>query len=194
MKKLFFIALIFCYANIAVASYQPQPKSSVEQLVHIMIQDSDESAPSIYFRDKTPDDYQAVYDLVKKHPELLQGIIYNGQSFAMLCIKRGYSDLLMHLINEGCLVDLTTPCNLCGLHNPQTTVLHELFGQLRSMNWYWLRSAFPEDYIEHITDLTKLIIKTFPELLDMKLGRGVETARQCAVSYNLGYLIPRIKN
>ena len=109
----------------------------------------------------------------------------------MLCVKRGYSDLLTRLINEDCPIDLTTPCNLCGPHEPQTTVLHALFSAILSMGWF--KKLYPEDYIERITELTKLIIKKYPDLLDMEIDRE-KTARHYAWYWGLGYLIPRIKN
>ena len=191
MKKLFFIALFIVCANTVTASCKLQAKNSVEQLVHIMIRDTKHDSPCILSEEKTPDEYQAVYDLVIKHPELMQGIIHNGRTFAMLCVERGYADLLAHLINMNHPIDLATPCNMCGLHNPQTTVLHKLFGQVRSMGWF--KNAFPEDYREEIADLTKLIIKKYPDLLDMKIDRE-PTARERAREWNVDYLIPRIKS
>jgi hypothetical protein len=191
MKKLFFIALFIVCANTVTASCQLQAKSSVEQLVHIMIRDTKHDSPCILSEEKTPDEYQAVYDLVIKHPELMQGIIHNGRTFAMLCVERGYADLLAHLINMNHPIDFATPCNMCGLHNPQTTVLHKLFGQVRSMGWF--KNAFPEDYREEIADLTKLIIKKYPDLLDMKIDRE-PTARERAREWNVDYLIPHIKS
>ena len=191
MKKLFFIAFFSICANIFTASSQLQAKSSDEQLADIMIRDTNHDSPYNLLKERTPSDYQAVYDLVIMHPELLQGIIYNGQTFAMLCVKRGYTDLLAHLINESYPIDFTTPCNLYGPHNPQTTVLHQLFGQIRSFGWF--KGAFPDDYIEDITELTKLIINKYPDLLDMEIDRE-QTARQRAWSYGLTYLISPIKN
>lgn len=191
MKKLFFIALFMVCANIVTASYQLQAKSSVELLVRIMIRDSKHESPYNLSKERNPNDYQDVYDLVINHPELMQGIIQDGRTFAMLCVERGYADLLAQLINENCPIDLATPCNMCGPHEPQTTVLHRLFGQIRSMSWF--KNAFPEDYIEGITELTKLIIKKYPDLLDMKIDRE-QTARQYAWSCELAYLIPRIKS
>ena len=191
MKKLFFIALFIVCANTVTASCQLQAKSSVEQLVHIMTRDTKNDSPCILSEEKTPDDYQAVYDLVIKHPELMQGIIHNGRTFAMLCVERGYADLLAHLINMNRPIDLATPCNMCGLHNPQTTVLHQLFAQIRSMDWF--KNAFPKDYSEGIADLTKLIIKKYPDLLDMEIDRE-PTARKRAREWNVDYLIPLIKS
>lgn len=176
MKKLFFIALFIVYANVVTVSCQIQTKN-VEQLVHIMMRETEHNSPYNLLKERTPGDYQAVYDLAIKNPELLQGIIYDGQTFAMLCIKRGYADLLTRLIHENCSIDFNTPCNLYSPDEPQTTVLHELFGQIHSMKRF--KDCFPKDYIEDITELTKLIIKNNPDLLDMKIERQ-KTARNYA--------------
>lgn len=168
------------------ALFQPQAKSPAEQLVKIMMQDTEVESPYNLLKRRTFDDYQVVYDLVLMYPELLQGIIHDGQTFALLCIQRGYSDLLTSLINENLPVDLTTPCNLCGLENPQTTVLHVLFGQIQTMQLF--EKFYPEDYINGITELTKLIINKCPDLLDMKIDRE-KTARESARYYNLDHLI-----
>ena len=183
-KSLIFVLILACVINTA------KPKSPVEQVVRIMMRDANHEAPSLLFKHRSPNDYQEVYDLVIKHPELMQGIIQDGRTFAMLCVERGYADLLARLINENCLIDLATPCNMCGPHNPQTTVLHNLFGQVRSMNLYWLKNAFPEDYIASIAELTKLIINKYPDLLDIEVDRE-QTARECARDWNVAYLIPR---
>ena len=120
---------------------------------------------------------------------MLKGIIHDGQTFAMLCVQRGYADILERLINENCPVDLATPCNLCGPHEPQTTVLHKLLAQVSTLRV--LKSIYPEDYITHITGLTKLIINKYPELLDMPVNRE-RTARKQALFHhgNINDLIP----
>ncbi len=175
--------------NADAISLQLQSKSPVEQLVHIMMMhDTENKAPYTLLNERTPNDYQAVYNLAVKNPELRQGIIHNGQTFALLCVNRGYFDLLTHLINEGFEVDFTTPCRLCGIENPQTTILHVLFGQIRQTQWF--TSLFPEDYIKGIKELIKLIINECPGLLDLDIDREV-TARKRAWNYNLAYLIPK---
>jgi hypothetical protein len=163
-------------------------KSRVDQLVHIMIRDSKHESPYNLSKERNPNDYQDVYNLVIKHPELMQGIIQDGRTFAMLCVERGYADLLARLINENCPIDLAKPCNMCGPHNPQTTVLHRLFSQVRSMSRF--KNAFPEDYIAGITNLTKLIINKYPDLLDIEVDRE-QTAREFARFWEVSYLIPR---
>lgn len=187
MRNLSSIPPLSTGASAGTALSQLQVKSPVEQLVDIMMRDTKNESPYTLLNERTPNDYQAVYVLVLKHPELLQGIIHDGQTFALLCVKRGYTDLLTRLINENSPVDLTTPCRVCGPENPETTVLHALFGQVRSMQWF--QTTFPEDYIEDIKELTKLIINKRPDLLDMEIDRG-KTARQFAYSSEVGHLVP----
>lgn len=176
MKKLFFIA---CVA-IATTLLSSQSVSPVEQLVRIMkstAEDKRYTAPCNLARERNPNDYQDVYNLVTKHPELLKGIIYDGRTFAFLCVERGYADVLERLINEGSPVDLATPCYECGPHEPQTTVLHELFREVAGFRI--CKNAFPEDYVVRITELTKLIINKYPDLLDIPVYRN-RTARDQA--------------
>lgn len=150
-------------------------KNPIGRVVRIMTRNANQDTPSLLFRDRNPHDYQDVYNLAINHPELMQGIIKDGRTFAMLCVERGYSDLLARLINENYPVDLTTPCTLDGPENPQTTILHILFRE--GHDWYWLKK--PADYKASVTELIKLIINKYPDLLDMKLDRQC-TARQCA--------------
>src|SRR3972149_5634184 len=185
MKNCFFIALFIVCVNIVTASCQLQAKSSVEQLVHIMIRDTKDDSPYLLTKNRNPSDYQDVYNLATKHPKLLNGIIHDGQTFAMLCVKRGYADLLASLIKEGYPVDLATPCYECGPDNPQTTVLHIVFRQIMIPGGnYFIRNCFPEDYIASIEELAKLIINKCPDLLDAPLNRA-PTARSRAREWNL---------
>ena len=162
-------------------------KGLVEQLVRIMMRDAKHKDHYNLFKYRKPNDYQALYNLVITHPELMQGIIHDGRTFAMLCVERGYADLLVRIINENWPIDFATPCNMYGPHEPQTTVLHRLFGQMRSMGWF--KDGFPEDYVATITELTKLIINKYPNLLDIKIYRE-QTARARAWDWGVAYLIP----
>lgn len=185
MKKLFFIACV----TIATTLLSSQSESSVEQLVRIMMSDTNDSCPYNLTMRRNPNDYQNVYNLATKHPELLKGIIHNGKTFAILCVQRGYADVLERLINENRLVDLATPCNSCGPHEPQTTVLHELFREVSGFRRF--KNVWPEDYVARITELTKLIINKYPDLLDIPVNRA-DTARDRAIFWgNLYDLIPR---
>lgn len=107
MKTLFFIACFIACATILLPS---QAESSAEQLVRIMISNTNikDQIPYILTMKRNPNDYQDVYNLAIKNPKLLKGIIHDGQTFAMLCVQRGYADVLERLINEDYLVDLAT--------------------------------------------------------------------------------------
>ncbi len=171
MKKLFFIAYLIACTNIATVLISAQTESSVEQLVRIMMSGTNtkDVPAALLAKKRSPDDYQDVYDLVTKHPKLLKGIIHDHRTFAMLCVQRGYSDLLACLIKKGLPVDLATPCNLIGLDEPQTTVLHILLSEVWKLRKF---NCYSEEYTACITKLTKLIIKKYPELLDMPVYRS----------------------
>jgi len=190
MKKLFFISWFIVCITIATGLLPSQTDDSVEKLVHIMVSGANtkDLPSSILMERRNPNDYQDVYDLVIKNPTLLKGIIHDGRTFAMLCVKRGHPDLLERLIAEGHPVDLATPCNLIGPHEPQTTVLHELFGENCKLRGF-SKSCYPEEYIALITRLTKLIINKYPQLLDVPIDRN-RTARQQASFWDVDYLIP----
>lgn len=191
MKKLFFIACFIACANSATTELPSQAESSVKQLIRIMMSNNTKDKPPyILTKERNPNDYQDVYNLAIKHPKLLKGIIHDGRTFAMLCLQRGYADVLERLINEDCLVDLATPCNLNGPHNPQTTVLHKLFSEVSKLRNF--KDFHSEDYIAGIIELTKLVIKKYPALLDIPV-KNARTARNDAIFLwrNLGDLIPR---
>lgn len=189
MKK-FFIAGFISGASIATISL-PSAKSAnpIEQCVQIMVSNADpDEVPYYLMQKRSPHDYQDVYNLVTQHPKLLKGIIHDGKTFAMLCVQRGYADVLERLINENYPVDLATPCNVWGPHEPETTVLHELLGQVWQIRFF--KDAFSEDYSKCITRLTKLIINEYPDLLDLSVN-GANTARSKAIYRQLYDLIPR---
>jgi len=190
MKKLFFISWFIVCITAATGLLHSQTDDSVEKLVHIMVSgDTTKDLPSsLLMGRRNPNDYQDVYDLVIKNPTLLKGIIHDGQTLAMLCVKRGYPDLLERLIVEEHPVDLATPCNLIDPDEPQTTVLHALLGQYWTVSGF-LSSSYSEEYIELIKRLTKLILNKYPQLLDVRIDRN-RTARQQAFFWGLGYLIP----
>lgn len=193
MKKLFFILCLIVCAHSAATELPSQAESSVEQLVRIMMSNTKrwDQCPSILAEKRNPNDYQEVYNLATKHPKLLKGIIHDGRTFAMLCIQRGYADVLERLINEDYPVDITTPCNLyANPDEPETTVLHILFLEVSKVRKF--KDCHSEDYIERITGLTKLIINKDPSLLDMPVKKA-PTARSQAIFLwrNLGDLIPR---
>ncbi len=192
LAGLLFMACFIAYANIATTSCQPQAESPVEQLVRIMISDTDCKPSGCKDRytlaeKRNPNDYQDVYDLATEHSELLQGIIHNERTFAMLCVERGYADVLARLINKSYPVDLATPCYLYGPSEPQTAVLSILFYTFNALHKF--KGWPPEDYSTLITRLTKLIINKYPDLLDIELDRA-RTPRQEAEFLELGDLIP----
>lgn len=188
MKKLFFIAWFIVCATSATLLLPSQAGSPVEQLIHIMMSNARCDCPYTLAEKRNPNDYQDVYNLAKKHQKLLKGIIHNGRTFAMLCIERGYADVLERLLNDGCLVDLATPCNLFGFHEPQTTVLHQLLREVSKLRRF--KKYYPECYIARITALIELIINKYPDLVDVPVNRA-RTVRQevlCTLD-NVGDLI-----
>lgn len=191
MKKLFFIAGFIACANIAITLLPSQAESSVQQLVRIMMSstNTEDQVPYILTKKRHPNDYQNVYNLVIKHPKLLKGIIHDGRTFAMLCVQRGYADVLARLINEDYPVDLITPCNLYGPHEPQTTVLHRLLSEVWKLRKF--KDIYSEDYTECITGLTKLIIDKYPGLLDTPVNRARTAGNNAIFLWGLYDLIPR---
>lgn len=175
MKKKVLIAsfLALSGALIVAGTSTLQAESPVEQCVRIMMSNRDE-CPYTLRKKRNLNDYQDIYNLAIKHPVLLKGIIHDGQSFAMLCVKRGHADVLERLINENSSVDLATPCSLYFPEEPQTTVLHQLLREVSKMRTF--RDVYSEDYIAHITELTKLVIDKYPDLLDMPINKA-KTAR-----------------
>lgn len=171
---------------------QTQTESPTQQLARIMrLSDDQRSAPIFYqcIRDRDPNEAQRLYTLVIEHPELLQGVVYDGQTFSMLCVQRGYLDLFERLLNEDAPMDLTTPMKLNGPKEPSTSTLNQLIKYLRGVVLF--RSMYPEEYIEKMFALTKLTIKKHPNLLDLPLERS-RTARQQLINDNLSSLIPKI--
>jgi hypothetical protein len=131
--------------------------------------------PDTLMKDRDANNPQLLYNLVTEYPELLQGIVHAGQTFALLCVNRGYADVLTRLINEDYPVDLATPCELYGPTEPQTCVLKQLLFEVKKVRL--CKECYTKVYEEIITDLTKLIIKKYPNLLDLSL-RKAETPRQ----------------
>ncbi|MCC7414950.1 MAG: ankyrin repeat domain-containing protein [Epsilonproteobacteria bacterium] len=153
-----------------------------------MVPRTKDEHPYTLAQNRNPHDYENVYTLATEHPTLLSGIIHKEQTFAMLCVKGGYADVLERLINEGRPVDLATPCNLDGPHEPQTTVLHELLHHVFMLRTF--KTSYLEAYTEKITGLTRLIIKKDPGLLDVPVKKA-RTARQKVISLlDLHGLIP----
>lgn len=189
VKNTFMILALLLQANLSFASDLGQQKSPIERIASIMMCDTDHKVPYQLFKHRDPHHYQELYELVTQHPELMQGIILDGRTFAMLCVQRGYTDLLARLINENYSIDVAMPCYLYGLENPQTTVLHQLFGQFRSMTFSFLKDAFPKEYIADINDLIQLIISKYPELLDMNIDRE-PSARMRAWDWGVACSIP----
>lgn len=185
MKKLFFIAC-FIASSTGASLASSQEEGSAEQLIRIMMKTKGDIPAYDLTSDRNPNDYQNVYNLAIKYPQLLKGIIHDGRTFAMLCVERGYADVLERLINEDYPVDLATPCNLYGLNEPQTTVLHRLISEVAKVR---LCKYYPEDYATPITTLTKLIINRYPDLLDMHV-KGTRSAGFWALELHLYDLIP----
>ena len=193
MKKLFFIAYFITCATTAATILSSQAESPVEQLVRIMLSNTNPKDKCSYVlaRERKPNDYQDVYNLATKYQKLLKGIIHDGRTFAMLCVEKGHADVLARLINEDYLVDLATPCNVWGPHEPQTTVLHKLLSEVWKLRSF--KDLYSEEYIARISELTKLIINKYPDLLDIPVNRA-RTARnealsRCGGAY-IGDLIP----
>lgn len=164
MRKITLIAIFIASVNITTSFLMSQTKSPIERLVEIMTANPGDT-PSLLFAERKPQDSQDIYDLATEHQELLKGVIHDKRTFAMLCVHRGYADVLERLINEGYPVDLATPCNLFGPNNPQTTTLHELLSAVRGFRACYF-AAPPEDYKTSIIKLAKLIIEKYPDLLD----------------------------
>lgn len=186
MKKLFFLACFIAYASTGVSLASSQEEGSADQLIRIMMKTKGNIPAYDLTRDRNPNDYQNVYNLAIKYPQLLKGIIHDGRTFAMLCVERGYADVLERLINEDHPVDLATPCNLLGPNEPQTTVLHRLISEVSKTRFC---KFYSEDYATRITALTKLIINRYPDLLDMRV-KGTRSAGFWALELHLNDLIP----
>lgn len=196
MKKVFilFAGIIICVLN-TTPLFPSKAESPVEQLVSIMV--PNQTSSRYEWVDRTDilinrNDYDRVYEIATKYPELLKGYVYtkdaNKGTFAMLCIKRGYVNLLECLINEGYPVDLATPCYLLGPDNPPTTVLYELIvniGLRRQCSFVYQNRAFDESAIR----LAKLIIQNNPDVLDITFHRA-GSPRDKIREYGLGNLIP----
>jgi len=171
-------------------------ESSVAHLLRIMMPHTEYKRRDLLGKERNPDDYQDVYNFAVKHPELLHGILHDERTFAVLCVERGYIDVLERLIKEGYCVDLATPCNVMGPNEPQTTVLHELFFRILLINGGYLglgSRSYPEEYSARITAFTKLIINNYPALLDIEINRQ-RTARGYAMNsgnLHVSHLIPR---
>jgi hypothetical protein len=174
------------------AALSSKADSPVEQIIRIMISNTEKHLSRYDLEKKrNSNDHQNVYTLATQHRQLLKGIIHNERTFAMLCVERGYNDVLARLIDEDYPVDLTTACYLIGPHECQTTVLHELFAQVSTLRRF--REHFPQDYIERITALTKLIINKYPGLLDTPVNRARTVRQEVEFSWsdcNLRNLIP----
>jgi hypothetical protein len=190
MKKSFFIPCFVLYITSVTALLLSHTESSVEQLTRIMMSNTKHQIPHLLTKERSPNDYQDIYDLATKHQELLKGIIYDGQTFAMLCVKRGYADVLERLINEDCFVDLATPCYLYGIDEPETTVLHQLFFEVGKARRWKQEKFYSEDYTERITALTKLIISKHPNLLDIPLKNEMTAGNYAIFHHNLYDLVP----
>ena len=194
MKKVFFFTSVIVYVLIATPLFPSKAESPVEQLVGIMVpnptssRDEWQEGLGKLILNRNPEDYERVYELATKYPELLSGIVYNRGTLAMLCIKRGYLDLLECLIDQGYPVDLATPCYLLGFDNPPTTVLYELIIRIwfiRNHSWFCNNQAINESIIR----LTKLIIRNNPDLLDITFPR-TWSPRQKIQENDLNDLIP----
>lgn len=190
MKKKVLVAsfLVLSGALIALGTSTLQAESPVEQCVRIMMSNRDE-CPYTLRKKRNPNDYQDIYNLTIKYPELLKGIIHDGDTFAMFCVKRGYADILERLINENSSIDLTTPCSVYFPEEPQTTVLHKLLREVSKMRAFG--DVYSEDYITHITELTKLVIDKYPDLLDMPVNKAKTARQQIYMQDNVSDLIYR---
>jgi hypothetical protein len=115
---------MLCLAAFSTLVCPLQAESSIDQLVEIMILENapgrDNDCPYHLFIFRDLNRSQCVYDLVTKHPELLQGILYNGQTFAMICANRGCWDVLERLFFEDFPLDFAKSCELFGPYEPHT--------------------------------------------------------------------------
>ena len=180
MKKVFYFLSVIVCVLIATPLFPSKAESPVEQLVDIMVPNAASSrniwddSLELLISDRNSGDYERVYELVTKYPELLSGVIYNEGTLAMLCIRRGYLDVLERLIDQGYSVDLATPCYLLGFDNPPHTVLYELVFQIafrRNHSWLF-QSQEAVNVTENIIRLAKLIIRNNPDLLDLTFPRS----------------------